>query len=288
MTGTLKAKVNGQWVPVGGGSTPSQQWNSAWGVVADLSVRTGGDFAATATETTMISGAFTAVTGRRYRIVARIVATATADNAGVQGTVKLDGANAFILDQQVKNGNLAYAVHGDQLFGTLASGSHTVALNIVKSWYAAGNGIVARSADYPVIFYVEDVGPAAGASVVPNPYMPIYKAQAVQQTITPAQGLANAIGLTIPNLQVGQQALIHFNAAVTQPTAGVFDLVFVYNNMGPNNQQSSNAAGTILNFSAMVAGTGANVACFVQINAWGGQSVVVSSMSSIIAVVYPV
>lgn len=289
MTGTLKAKVNGQWVPVGGGSTPTQQWNSAWGIVARAIAGTAPDQTVSAAEVelcgTQLRSTVNLVGGRYTRFKLNVVMTPSTVPTAVYVRVKINNNVAYLWSVVLA---AAQSPETIELFSPPGAYSGNVSITWTVQVAYGGNVSVPFSTWQNATAVVEDVGPVAGATAIPNPYMPIYKTQAVQQTITPAQGLVNVIALGIPNLQVGQQALIHFNAAVSQPTAGSFDLVFVYNNMGPNNQQFSNAAGTILNFSTMVVGTGATVSCFVQINAWGGQSVVLSSLSSIIAVVYPV
>ena len=135
---TLKARIGGTWVPVGGGSTADEvwigtntptdsttelwydtdepnlyepdtsRWNSAWGVVG-RAVNTAGmtGIGATPTDVTGLTVTFTPVAGRQYRTVISWLAV-----TNVSGTVVpliTDGANTTFMQRN-------YTVQGGWYF----------------------------------------------------------------------------------------------------------------------------------------------------------------------------
>ena len=138
--GVLYARVSGQWVPISS-SGPVMQWNSAWGVVLDMTITTGGDLTIGSSHVVIASGSFTAVAGRRYRVVVRCTATSYSDNSGFAGEVHVDGSSLYNIDQQVKDSFVPYPVHLDRFISGLAAGSHTISFRLIRSVYSSVDAV---------------------------------------------------------------------------------------------------------------------------------------------------
>jgi hypothetical protein len=94
MSGVLKAKVGGVWVPIVGSGMTAEvaRWNSAWGVVAQASATSSQmGFGNTITNVTGLAVAFTPVAGRTYRTTATLEVYVTSGAGTLVSCFILDG-----------------------------------------------------------------------------------------------------------------------------------------------------------------------------------------------------
>jgi len=191
---TLKARIGGTWVPVGGGSTADEvwigtntptdsttelwydtdepnlyepdtsRWNSAWGVVG-RAVNTAGmtGIGATPTDVTGLTVTFTPVAGRQYRTVISWLAV-----TNVSGTVVpliTDGANTTFMQRN-------YTVQGGWYFHVntevVESGLAAVpTVRKARTSMTTGTVDIIAGTTLPAFITVEDVGPVSLASNPP-------------------------------------------------------------------------------------------------------------------------
>lgn len=162
--GTLKAKVDGNWVPLEFGGGPNPQ--NALGIVAV------GSYPATVPY--VLTSAFTAVSnvlsvtlqvGRRYRIVVQIRAMDLVGAATNARFSMFDGEAALVGNYYVWVGGTYQALHGEWLVdGDGLAHSYTLR-------GLANPGINVYRDQPTSLFYVEDIGPNA-APALPLPPTP--------------------------------------------------------------------------------------------------------------------
>jgi hypothetical protein len=183
MSGVLKAKVGGVWVPIVGSGMSAEvaRWNSAWGVVATgvgkgTTVTAPVNFYIDLTEVV----SFTAVAGRRYRLSVRLAsitgpaggsAVAMAEGAGIIG----DADQWFWVSGQFSGGWLQSYLVGDGLI-------HNVKAVLETSTAAAGSQTTYNAKGV----VVEDVGPA-----IYNPAPPPVNTPTAWTDVTFQNGWAN-------------------------------------------------------------------------------------------------
>ena len=169
MTGTLKARVGSAWVPIlGAGQEAANlaRWNTAWGRVGQSAVKA----------TTLPAGApqlactdpltVTLTSGRRYRIKVVFRAIACSNKNGSASFALFDGGfNTGLFDGWISVANN----YGGGTIENFYDGD-----GITHVYDVRGNGQstdttspMVISAGAGSIFYVEDVGPTALASVAP-------------------------------------------------------------------------------------------------------------------------
>ena len=166
----LKAKIGGQWVPIGGDSDYAR-WNSAWGVVGV------GSFNGVTTMPANVQTQFTnllmvtMLPGRKYRVAVRLRAFNTPNAGGAGFSVNLrDGA----LTYPDNNGQWAYAPQSSTGYNFFAydwllnGDGVTRSLNLSST----SNNVITIYADLQSYFFVEDVGPVDQATPFPNPTPP--------------------------------------------------------------------------------------------------------------------
>jgi hypothetical protein len=162
---TIDSSGNPVWAP------PSGSWNTAWGVVAIGSFsQTGSPSFLPASTGTQVTNnlPFTAISGRRYRLVFNTRATSAAPGGGSivvafrDGGTELAGFHRSIPSSaSTWDGLLAeWTLTGD---GTLHQ------FNVL---IGTSTQIVSFYGDYNSTFYLEDIGPSAGAVPAPNPARP--------------------------------------------------------------------------------------------------------------------
>jgi hypothetical protein len=200
--GVLRARVNGAWVDVVGGSagggtdevyvgtddpigtTPSIElwydsdddpaatdranfWNSSWGQVARSTWTSAQTGITTAVALTGSSVTAYTRTGRRYRITAAIAPYATATGNAAVVVIRRDGTS---IQSRSWSGfalaNASQTQHVVAFYDETADGNHTFDVTMGMQ---SGSGSVANYADASVINYVtvEDIGPVTPAAVNP-------------------------------------------------------------------------------------------------------------------------
>jgi len=171
MSGVLKAKVGGQWVPIIGSGMSGEvaRWNSAWGVVVQA-VQTAAQngMGATATDITGLTVTFVPVVGRRYKTTLSFMGLQNVGNS-VTVPVIADGANV-VKQQRNDTINSGCYFHANlSVVETFATATAVVR----KGRYSTTLGntdLIVDSTLFPNFIVVEDVGPVTPSAVAPpNP-----------------------------------------------------------------------------------------------------------------------
>ena len=165
----LKARIGGQWVPIGGASDYAR-WNSAWGLLAvgSMVANVNAPLGGSVTKLTSAAVPVTLLTGRRYKVTAvlRAIGPMATGNLATSVNVKiLDNGSATTWADHWYNQSAEYGSMNLCVFRDGDGLSHSLELAVVNTQVNAatlygGNGCG---------FFVEDVGPVSGAVPVPNP-----------------------------------------------------------------------------------------------------------------------
>jgi hypothetical protein len=153
MSGVLKAKVGGVWVPIIGSGMTAEvaRWNSAWGIVGtgSFTFSDGAVLTVGAALTNTLSVA--TVANRRYRIVLTMRALGHTTNQSNSVTVVIDGVDYFERWLQAL-GNVGFTQVNTEWLWTGAAGTHSF---YIKWGGAAGAAGYSNGGS----FYIEDMGP---------------------------------------------------------------------------------------------------------------------------------
>ncbi len=157
--GVLYARVGGAWQPVN--FSASDRWNNAWGVVAVgamLEAQSGTAFAAGANISTVIT--FAGVAGRRYRVRAAVRAIAlTTGTGGMWIRFVIDNTAGLWDMHQYSSGQWQSIVMEAPFVGDGVAHTYQVQTAQAATMHFGPTSF----------FYIEDVGPVAGAVAIPNP-----------------------------------------------------------------------------------------------------------------------
>jgi hypothetical protein len=163
MTGTLKARVGGAWVPILGSGQDAAavaRWNSAWGT-AGFTVGSGG-FNLPTTETAIASVTVPVVAGRRYNLTADM-ALYRGSGWGVYFRVRLTNVSGTVVVMKAVT-----STDPNDSITLFSTWDCTTTGNQV--FVLTANGVqadVATDSSYGPRLYVEDVGPVTPVSIAP-------------------------------------------------------------------------------------------------------------------------
>ena len=197
---TLKARVGGVWVDVGGGGGGTDEvwigtdppagttqelwfdtdepnltdpdtarWNSAWGVVASAPINTTSPLALGATSVTVASISFTTVAGRRYVVhgnVRTVESLTGAPGVTIFTCSGIPGDTSFS-DHYQRTDTAANGYGGGAANEWRFDGTGAVATLLFRAAMSAGTGQLHGQGGSSSHFWCEDVGPVAMASAPP-------------------------------------------------------------------------------------------------------------------------
>lgn len=164
MTGVLKAKVGGVWVPIVGSgmSAETARWNSAWGIVAYgpvTAAQTG--IAASNVDITGASVTFTPVAGRRYKTTFSVMVLSTIAAGNVAHVVPQIVDSTLTVIQQRNCTYTSGGLYSHAYLEVIESGLPAVAtLRKARLSITSGTVDTVIGGNYPAFLCVEDVGPA--------------------------------------------------------------------------------------------------------------------------------
>jgi len=276
MTGTLKARVGGQWVPVAGSGQDAAnvaRWNSAWGTVTDRTPFSDQDVSST-TPVAIRGVTVDLVAGRRY--VARLSTMATycnvvGDTYGVDITVDGTASAPSYFQVDVVN-NYIPPLQFDVPF-TTTTGSHTINL---RTWRVGGSGN--QRARWG--FSIEDVGPVTPASIAPPTAGPRVVASGNSLGVVAVGALTNQAGQSLAQaawanlsqplnvtLSAGRRYRVSFAARAVQANGSANVLYRLSDNGTPWGERHQLYAGQYLHLADtwLVNGDGALHQLYVQV-----------------------
>lgn len=158
--GILFARTGGKWVPVAQGSA-DQRWFSAWGIVATGTFAFGDGAPFTSPMSLTNPLVVQTVAGRRYRVRMVIRAVSSATTQAIYCMLQSDGGN--VADRYSQIISVAYnKIDGDWMFtGDGASHSYVVMFTAAGGYQCTGYSSGGN-------YYIEDLGPVTGASLIPQ------------------------------------------------------------------------------------------------------------------------
>ena len=214
MTGVLKAKVSGSWVPIigSGMSTEVARWNSAWGVVAQGLVD--GIVELTTSPATLATVSFTSVYGRQYRVMyAPRTAQADAGTSVVYYLYGIPGDTGFN-DHYQKTSSPGQGYGGGAAMEWRFVGTGSALTLSAAAAVFTGTGRIHQQAGSAARLYVEDTGPV---SVTASP--PTQPAGVWQNITWNSGGMTTAAGCVTPRFRI-QGDSIEFDGVAHYASGG--------------------------------------------------------------------
>lgn len=299
MTGTLKAKVNGEWVPIAGSSQDAAsvaRWNSAWGRVG-TAVGTASvweNATTTHSEVTTTAGAYRAqanlLAGRRYRIYwqAQITSMTAGDLVVLQPrigrpTTPFTYPSNVVERMHVANQAVECQFEGEYL--PTQDGAYEFSMQARLGSGGVGKLVAVNMGNSNMIMTVDDVGPVVPVSVAPPQAQPRVVASGNALGVIAVGTLLDQPGANVPaatwtnlsapltaTLALGRRYRVRFAVRAVQASQNVNVLYRLADNGAPWGERHHNYAGLYLHMadSWLIEGDGQAHTFYAQIRCDGG------------------